>query len=132
MSKSAIYTVNTTVQAVEVGDTINLGSIVRRYGCAANLLNNAIVIDEVGYYDIAVSITVEPNDIGTVTVSLLNNGEAIPGAIASSSVTVAEAPTSLAFESIVRIFCGAKGVLTLALTGTDSNITNVAFVVKKM
>lgn len=132
MSKSAIYTANTTAQTVEAGNTINLGGIIRRFGCAANLINNAIVIEEAGYYEVAVSATVAPTAIGTATITLLNNGETIPGAVASSSVAVADTPTNIAFDSIVRIFCGAKGILTLALTGTDSNITNVAFVVKKM
>ena len=133
MSKSAIYVANTSAQAVAVNGVIGLGSTVRRFGCAANLSGNAINIDEAGYYDVNVSVTAEPTAIGTVTVTLLNNNVAVPGATASATVAAANTPTNVAFDSIVRVFCGANtGALTLVLSGTASDVTNVAMVVNKL
>ena len=133
MSKSAIYTANTNVQAVASGETINLGNVIRRFGCALELSGGAIKLDEVGYYDINVSVTASPTAIGTVTVTLLNNGVAVVGGVASEAVASADVPVNLSFESVARVFCGANtGTLTLVLTGTASDVSNVAVVVSKL
>ena len=132
MSKSAIYTANTSAQAVAIGGTVNLGSVVRRFGCAIDLSGNAITIDECGYYDINISATVEPTAIGTVTLTLLNNGVEVTGATASEVVSAANDPASLSFESVVRVFCGNSSALTVVLTGTASNVSNIAVVVTKL
>lgn len=133
MSKSAIYVANTGTQSVPVDDTISLGSIIRRFGCGVDLNGTGITISEPGYYEVNVSVTVAPTAIGPVTVTLLNNGVAVPGAIASEAVSTANNHTNLSFDSIVRVFCGSgTGSLTLVLSGTDSNVTNVATVVTKL
>lgn len=133
MSRSAIYTVNGTTQAVAVDGTINLGNIIRRFGCSVDLLGNAININDAGYYDINVSVTAEPTAIGTVTVSLFDNGVEVPGATASEAVAAANTPTNLSLSSIVRVFCGERSSnLTLVLTGTAANVTNVAIVASKL
>ena len=133
MSKSTIYVANTNAQAVAVGGTIGLGSTVRRFGCAIALTGNTIAIDEVGYYDVNVSVTAESTAIGNVTVTLLNSGVPIVGATATEYASVADTPVNLSFDSVVRVFCGANaGALTLVLSGTASNVTNVAVVVNKL
>ena len=133
MSKSAIYTANTNVQAVTVGGGINPGSIVRRFGCAIDLSGNTITIDDAGYYDVNVSITLAPTVAGTVTATLYNNGIAVTGATASETVASANDLVNLSFESIVRVFCsGNTGALTLVLTGTNANVSNVAVTVNKL
>lgn len=133
MSKSAIYVANTGTQSVPVDGTISLGSIIRRFGCGVDLNGTGITISEPGYYEVNVSVTVAPTAIGPVTVTLLNNGVAVPGAIASEAVSTANNHTNLSFDSIVRVFCGSgTGSLTLVLSGTDSNVTNVATVVTKL
>lgn len=133
MSKSAIYVANTTAQTVAVNGTIALGSTIRRFGCATMLSGNTITLDEAGYYDVDVSVTASPTAIGTVTVSLLNNGVPVQGATASSTVAVANTPANVSFDGVVRVFCGANtGALSLVLLGTESNVTNVAVVVTKL
>lgn len=133
MSKSAIYVANTGTQSVPVDGTISLGSIIRRFGCGVDLNGTGITISEPGYYEVNVSVTAAPTAIGPVTVTLLNNGVAVPGAIASEAVSTANNPTNLSLDSIVRVFCGSgTGSLTLVLSGTDSNVTNVATVVTKL
>lgn len=131
--KSAIYTANTSTQAVAVGGTLMLGSIVRRFGCSVNLNGNGINLKEAGYYDVKVSITAAPTAIGTVTATLFRNGVAIPGATASAAVSTANNPISLPIAALVReSCCGDDSTLTLVLTGTAANVTNVAVVVVKI
>lgn len=132
--KSAIYTANTGAQAVAVGGVIALGSIIRRFGCGVNLNGNGIVIDREGYYDVDASITVAPTAAGTVTVTLLRDGVAVPGATASNSTSVAGNPVNLDITALVRQAgcCAGGSTLTLVLTAGAGTVTNVALKVIKL
>jgi hypothetical protein len=131
--KSAIYTANTSPQSVASGGTIALGSVQRRFGDSIRLNGNGITLAERGYYDVDVSVTAAPLVAGTVVVSLYSNGVAVPGAVASGSVTTAGNPVSLSFPAIIRVACcGNPPVLTLTLTGNASTVTNAAVSVAKL
>lgn len=133
MCKSAIYVVNTASQSVAVNGTVALGSAIRKFGCAVNLNGNSVLLDEAGYYAVDVSVTAAPTTAGTVTITLYNNGVAVPGATASAAVSTAGNPVNLSFESLVRVGCnGNTGVLTVVLSGTASTVTNIAEVVTKI
>ena len=132
MSKAVLYAANTAVQTVGVGEIIGLGSIQRRFGCAVNLLGGAVVINDLGFYDVDVSVTAEPTAAGTFTVQLLNNGVAVPGATASATAATDGSPVNISLTSIVRIICGASRSLTLELVEGAANITNVALTVEKL
>lgn len=130
--KSALYTALQTPTAVAIDGVIPLGSIIRRYGCDANLNGNAVNITNAGYYDVDVSITVAPTAAGTVTATLVKDGVAIPGATASASAA-AGAPTVLSFPALVRQACCASGsALTLVLSGAAATINNVALRVQRI
>lgn len=134
MSRSALYVVNTSTQTVAIGDSLNLGGVVRKFGCSGSLIGaNSVNINEVGYYDVNVSVTLAPIAAGDVTILLLNNGIAVPGATATGTATAAGDIVNLSFASIVRVLCGANaGSLSVALSGADSNVTNVAMTVEKL
>lgn len=135
MSKSAIYTANTSVQSVAVDGIINPGTIVRRYGPNVNLSGNAIQINGAGYYDIDASITVAPTAIGSVTVTVYENGVPIQGASATASTSTANNPVNISITSLVREFCNCcEGIsnLTFVLSGTAANVSNVSIVVTKL
>lgn len=130
--KSALYTALQTPTAVAVDGVIPLGSIIRRYGCDANLNGNAVNITNAGYYDVDVSITVAPTAAGTVTATLVKDGVAIPGATASAAAA-AGAPTVLSFPALVRQACCASGsALTLVLSGAAATVNNVALRVQRI
>ena len=95
MSKSMIYTVNSSVQNVLDGGQISLGTVVRRFGCNCELSGNGIVIEGVGYYKIDVAATVIPSEIGTATLSAYKDGVEIPGASTSAEVTAADTAVAL-------------------------------------
>jgi hypothetical protein len=136
MSKSAIYVANPNIQDVVVDGLINLGSVYRRFGCNVNLATaNSIRLDGAGYYDIDASFTVAPTAIGDATITLFKNGVAIPGATATESATVANVPVNLSINCLIREFCPCTGDtsdITFVLTGTDSEIQNVAVVAEKL
>ena len=131
--KSAIYTANATTQPLVVGNTIALGSIIRRFGCSVNLNGNGINLREAGYYDVKASVTAAPTAVGTVTATLFRNGVAVPGATASASVSTANNSVTLPIVALVREnCCDEDSTLTLVLSGTNSNVANVAVVVEKV
>lgn len=133
--KSAIFTANTAAQAVPVGGTLALGSIIRRYGCDLNLNGNSITINgcnDAGYYDVKASVTAAPTAAGTVTVTLFRNGVAIPGATAAAAAA-AGSPVALPIAALVREFCcGDDSALTLVLSGAAATVSNVAVVVERI
>lgn len=131
--KSLIYTAMQTPTAVAVNGIIPLGTIVRRYGCNCNLNGNGIAINGQGYYDVDVSVEAVPDAAGTVTVQLLKDGVAVPGATAAATVAAAADVVTLAFPATVRLGCFSTGsVLTLLLTGAASTVNNVAARVEKI
>ena len=122
-----------TPTAVAVNGIIPLGTIVRRYGCNCNLNGNGIAINGQGYYDVDVSVEAVPDAAGTVTVQLLKDGVAVPGATAAATVAAVANTVTLAFPATVRLGCCSTGsVLTLLLTGAASTVNNVAARVEKI
>ena len=131
--KSLIYTAMQTPTAVAVNGIIPLGTIVRRYGCNCNLNGNGIAINGQGYYNVDVSVEAVPDAAGTVTVQLLKDGVAVPGATAAATVAAVANTVTLAFPATVRLGCCSTGsVLTLLLTGAASTVNNVAARVEKI
>lgn len=135
MSRSALYTANTSNQLVDVNNTINLGSIIRRYGCNLDLSGSAIRVAGEGYYDFTVNVTAAPVAEGEVTISLFKNNVAIPGAIASATAAAAGDLVNLSISCLIRencAICDGPSNITLVLSGGQSNVTNVAVVGKKI
>lgn len=141
--KAAINTFNSGTQAVALGGTIALGASSQQFGkksCDRNcgdyilrLNGNGITAAERGFYKANVSVTAAPTAAGIVTVTMFNNGVAVPGATASGSVSTANNPTNLSFTADIYVPCsGPAANLTLVLTGTASNVTNVAVTVEKL
>ena len=80
-------------------------------------------LSEQGYYAVDGSITYTPTDAGLLTVQLMADGVAVPGA--SASVTAVAATTyNLSFVGMVRRCCSTPGTLTMMvnMAGTVSNV----------
>lgn len=133
MSKSAIYTANTLAQTVAVNDIIPVGTTSRRFGCNIRQDGNTITLLGQGYYHVTVSATLAPTAAGTVTLTGQKDGVAVIGATASQAVATAAAPTNLALTFLVRNACGCKSsILSFALGGAESTVTNLAVTVTKL
>ncbi len=130
---SVLYVVNNTAQNVVENGTVALGNIVHR-NCQsqANLQGNAINIIGTGYFTIDVTATFT-GSVGTATLQLYQNGVAIPGAVASQTITTADTETrSISFTVEILKRCGCNYMpITLVNTGTELSITNVAIRVKR-
>ena len=135
MSKSAIYTVNTSVQSVADNGVIAPGTIIRRFGPNLTLSGNGIQICGAGYYDIDTSFTIAPTAEGEVTVTAYLDGVVIPGATATVTAAAAGDYVNLSISALVRESCGCCSglkTLTFVLTGVAASVTNSSIIVEKI
>lgn len=132
MSKSAIYTANTNAQALAVGSVINLGSIIRRFGQNINLNNNNLTISGGGYYKVDCDITIAGTNAGTVTISLLKDGNVVT----STSVVLAVGDiVTVPMQALVREYgccCDNNSNLSFVLTGTSETINSISVIGEKI
>ena len=133
MSKSAIYTVNTTPTTVEPTNNIPLGATIRRFGCNAYQNENTIQIRGNGYYLVTVTATISPTLAGNVGVSMLKNGTLVPGATASGTVATANDIITLPITAIIRNNHECEtSAISFVLDTTASSVTNFAVEIVKL
>ena len=133
MSKSLIQTVNQSSQVVAANSIIDLGSVIRRFGCNLRLNGNAVEVDGAGYYTIDCNVTVAPTAAGNVQVAIYKNGVPLTGATATGSVSTAGNPVTLPIQTTIREGCNCDGgtSLTVVLVAGASTVSNVALRVEK-
>ena len=133
MSKSLIQTVNQSSQVVADNSIINLGSVIRRFGCNLRLNGNAVEVDGAGYYTIDCNVTLAPTAAGNVQVAIYKNGVPLTGATATGSVSTAGNPITLPIQTTIREGCNCDGgtSLTVVLVAGASTVSNVALRVEK-
>lgn len=134
MGKSAIYTSNTTAQALAIGSAISPGSIIRRFGPNLNLSGESINVTGAGYYSIDASFVITATNAGTVIITLVKDGVAVPGAIASASLAVGDVAT-ISINALVREFgccCDNNSNLNFVLSGAAETISNASIVIERV
>ena len=133
MSKSAIYTTNTTAPTIAVDGIIPVGTTTRRYGCNVRQDGNAITLCGQGYYLVNVSATVTPTAAGTVSVTAQKDGVAIVGATGSETVAAVSNAANISITAIVRNACGCdSSILSFILGGVADVVDNFAVTVYKL
>lgn len=134
--RSLIYVATTTPSAVLANGTLPLATIVRRRGRDVNLSGNSIAITDTGsnYYRVTVTATFTAPVAGTIALALQQNGVAVTGATASTTITTATTEVrSLSFTAIVRTFnCGMIDSLTVINSGLAATFSNIAVGVEKL
>lgn len=133
MSKSLIQTVNQSTQTVAENSIIDLGSVIRRYGCNIRFNGNAVELVGEGYYKVDANVTLAPTAVGNVTIALYKNGVPVTGATATGSVSTAGQSVTLPIQTTIREGCCCDGgeALTIVLVSGASTVTNVALRVDK-
>ena len=133
MSKSAIYTTNTTAPTIAVDGIIPVGTTTRRYGCNIRQDGNAITLCGQGYYLVNVSATVTPTAAGTVSVTAQKDGVDIVGATGSETVAAVSNAANISITAIVRNACGCdSSILSFVLGGVAAVVDNFAVTVEKL
>jgi hypothetical protein len=87
---------NTTSQTVPALGTIDIGSVYRRYykknNCGVRTFDTtstSVSLQQQGIYHITATAVVSAPAAGDVTVQLLINGDTVPGAFATETITTA-------------------------------------------
>ena len=130
--KSAIYAVNTSTVTIPEGGNYQPNTIIRRFGQCCQMANNAIQLNGQGYYDVAVTATVVGTVAGNVTMSVYQDGTAIPGMNATQTIKAVGDTATLSTSGIVRLYCGKNSsTLTVVIGGQAVTGTNLAIDVTK-
>lgn len=130
--KSVLYTALPATTAVNAGDVMPLGNVVRRFGSAIRLDGNTIVLTEPGYYAVSVTSTVQPTGTTAFNVQIEENGTLIPGAITTVAPTAAGNSTPMMIpRAICRVYCNGIKSLALRITAAG-NVTHLAVAVEKV
>jgi hypothetical protein len=131
---SAIYTANNTTNVLAVNNVVPMGRIVRRFGKNINLNDNTFDVCGDGYYDVTANFTIAPAATGTVTVTALKDGAAIPGGVATVTTTSTGSTVTLPLSCLVRLqCCDSNSSISFVTSGSVSaTFTNVSVVIKKV
>lgn len=148
MNTFIIGTRNTSTQALAVGDTLELGSVYRRYisrgKCGLNTYEfngDSISLQHSGFYHVTATITFSAPAPGDVVFQLASNGTPIVGATATETITTADTEiktTTIDFYILVNRGCVANvpttiiETLSILNTGVASTVTNVIVNVEKL
>lgn len=103
---SLIYTVS-IAQTTVANRPIELGSIIRRYGCGVNYQGGIDVITKSGYYSID-AVAVVTNDTGTtatLTLDATQNGANIVGGTATATIPNGSTVT-MPLTAVIRTYNG--------------------------
>lgn len=129
--KSLIYATNSVPQEVAVGESINFGQVVRRFGRNLNLSGGNISVMGEGYYDIDGLFNIVAGGAGLLSVELYKDGSLIPGAVASRTVA-ADAAYSLSIPPVViREMCCCESTITAVITGVAATVNSTSIKVEK-
>ena len=128
MAKSLIYTALTTAATPAIGNTVPVGSIVRRKGCGVSADGSVINLTDPGYYDVEIEATVAAAAVGSVVLQLQANGVAVPGATATVSISTANTQVeTIGISAVVRVMCCTDTMLSIRVSGTTApTISNLA------
>ena len=134
MSKALIYTANTSGAEVPIGNTVPVGSIVRRYGRCIDATGSAVNLTEPGYYDVDISATVTAATAGDVILALTQNGVPVSGATAAVTITTVNTQTeTMSITAMVRVMCCDTANLSVLVDGTAApTVQNMALRVVKV
>lgn len=130
--RSAIYAVNTSTVAIPEGGNYQPNTIIRRFGQCCQMANNAMQLNGQGYYDVAVTATVTGTVAGGVTMTVYQDGAAVPGMNATQTIKAVGDTVTLGTSGIVRVYCGKNSsTLTIVIGGQAVTGNNLAIDITK-
>ena len=130
--RSAIYAVNTSTATIPEGGNYQPNTIIRRFGQCCQMANNAMELNGQGYYDVAVTATVTGTVAGNVTMTVYQDGAAVPGMNATQTIKAVGDAVTLGTSGIVRVYCGKNSsTLTVVIGGQAVTGSNLAIDITK-
>lgn len=142
-----IGTRNVTTQNVVTNGNVELGSVYRRYCKRINgtrtfdFIGEDVILQQNGIYHVTVTAVVSAATAGNVTLSLYENGVAVPSAFATETITTPNTELRtlvIDYFALVDTTCvlGCNSTvakeLSLVNTGIDAIYTSVTMNVEKV
>lgn len=125
-------------QAVAADGTLNFDTTRVLTGCTVKHADGTptFTLTKPGYYFVTFDGVISGTTAGTVTVELLNGADAIPSALASTTIAVGDEAT-LNFTTIVRVLPSCPSIdnttkLSVANTGVATTFTNANINITKL
>lgn len=97
-----IEILNTTETTLTASQNIPLGAVSAKSNNNVSLLDNTLLINSIGYYDIKGQFVVTATSTGAITIQLLANGNEVKGAYATQTVTEGDT-VSLGIGKVLKI-----------------------------
>ena len=126
---ASIYLITPTTASITAGGVLPLTTVARRQcGCVTQLGSDSVILQRPGYYKVTATETFTAPEVGVVTLRLTQDGQAVPGAIASLSIETADTQVgSLAVSAIVRVPFGlGASTLQLVNEGVAIETSNIS------
>lgn len=127
-----------TSQAVAADGTLNFDTTRILTGCTVKHADGTptFTLTKPGYYFVTFDGVITGTTAGIVTVELLNGADAVPAALASTTVA-ADAVETLNFATIVRVLPSCPSIdnttkLTVANTGVATTFTSANINITKL
>lgn len=131
--KSLLYCASTAATIVGADDIIPLGGAVKYYGNAIRLNGNTITLRESGYYMITVNAIVQPDAAIPFSIIVQENGNAIPGAIATVTPKAIDADTQAVIPAAVcRVYCSCNPKDITVVLSEAGQVQMITVTVKKI
>ena len=125
-------------QAVAADGTLNFDTTRVLTGCTVKHADGTptFTLTKPGYYFVTFDGVISGTTAGTVIVELLNGADAIPAALASTTIAVGDEAT-LNFTTIVRVLPSCPSIdnttkLSVANTGVATTFTNANINITKL
>lgn len=135
MANGMLYIAGGKNSAVKQNENIPLGQVIRRFGQAINVNDDAIMLNAAGYYLINAMIDFESTAVGNITIQAYKDDVPIRDAFITVTMSAANAYAATTIPFVVRVrgcCCDPVGI-TFVLTSADPiEILNTSAVVEKM
>lgn len=125
-------------QAVAADGTLNFDTTRVLTGCTVKHADGTptFTLTKPGYYYVSFDGVISGTTAGTVTVELLNGADAVPAALASTTVAANDV-TTLNFTTIVRVLPSCPSIdnttkLSIANTGVATTFTSANINITKL
>lgn len=125
-------------QAVAADGTLNFDTTRILTGCTVNHADGTptFTLTKPGYYYVTFDGTITGTTAGTVTVELLNGADAVPAALASTTIAIGDVAT-LNFATIIRVLPSCPAIdnttkLSVVNTGVATTFTNTNINITKL
>lgn len=125
--QSALFAITPTVSTIPAGGALPLSTVARRITPRITLGSDSANVGVPGYYEVTATVTFTAAAAGDVTISLFQNGEAIPGITATETITTADTEVrTVALHGIVRVRCEPLAINLVNTSEVAITTTNIA------